>query len=77
MPRRRNFGYEKSKRSELVEQTMGLDIGLWDFCQCDAKRCTGRKMMRLGLARKMQLSEFFAGIVLSPNGTQAVSPADK
>jgi pre-rRNA-processing protein TSR3 len=50
---------------------------MWDFGQCDSKKCTGRKLCRLGYARQLGLSFKFKGIILSPNGAKAVSPSDR
>ncbi|KAH3765223.1 ribosome biogenesis protein TSR3 [Pelomyxa schiedti] len=58
-------------------KVVGIKLGLWDFCQCDSKRCTGRKLMRMKLAKKLSLSAVFGGVVLSPTGTMTVSPADR
>jgi pre-rRNA-processing protein TSR3 len=55
----------------------GLQLRMWDFAQCDPKRCTGARLERRGVFRKMPLKQPFKGIVLSPNGTVSVSPADR
>jgi hypothetical protein len=55
----------------------GLRLRMWDFAQCDPKRCTGAKLARRGVFRPMPLKRPFRGIVLSPNGTVSVSPADR
>ena len=49
---------------------------MWDFLQCDPKRCTGARLTRRGIFQAMSLKAPFKGIVLSPNGTTSVSPAD-
>ena len=55
----------------------GLQLRMWDFAQCDPKRCTGARLARRGIFRPMPLKQPFRGIVLSPNGTVSVSPADR
>jgi hypothetical protein len=47
-----------------------------DFGQCDSKKCSGRKMCRLGAMKELPLQSRFPGIILTPMGVQAVSPAD-
>jgi len=51
-------------------------LAMWDFEQCDVKRCTGRKLQRQGVLRVLGLSDRFRGVVLSPNAQSTVSPAD-
>ncbi|CAH0488497.1 unnamed protein product [Peronospora farinosa] len=53
-----------------------VTLRMWDFQQCDAKRCTGRKLCRLGYIKSMKPGAHFRGLVLSPAGEQAVSHAD-
>lgn len=55
----------------------GLKLRMWDFAQCDPKRCTGARLARRGVFQPMPLKQPFRGIVLSPNGTVSVSPADR
>ncbi|ORX99044.1 DUF367-domain-containing protein [Basidiobolus meristosporus CBS 931.73] len=50
---------------------------MWDFEQCDPKRCSGKRLERLGMVRSLKVTQGFRGIVLSPTGKQAVSPEDK
>ena len=50
---------------------------LQDFRQCDPKKCSGRKLCRLGFVRELALSQRFPGIVLSPMGEKSVSMEDK
>lgn len=54
----------------------GLSLRMWDFQQCDPKRCSGARLARRGIFQKMPLKSAFRGIVLSPEAKVAVSPAD-
>lgn len=54
-----------------------LNIAMWDFGQCDPKRCTGKKLERLNLIKTLPTHASFKGVVLSPTGKQTVSPEDK
>ncbi|XP_073158318.1 uncharacterized protein [Henckelia pumila] len=60
------------------EEPRGPDIQLamWDFGQCDAKRCTGRKLARFGMLKELRVNSGFGGVVLSPTGKQCVSRED-
>ncbi|KAF2278314.1 DUF367-domain-containing protein [Westerdykella ornata] len=49
----------------------------WDLGHCDAKRCSGKKLMRLGLLRELHIGQKHAGIVVSPKAKKILSPADK
>ncbi|POM58526.1 Hypothetical protein PHPALM_36814 [Phytophthora palmivora] len=50
---------------------------MWEAQQCASKRCTGRKLCRLGFIERLQPGASFRGLVLSSAGDQMVSPADK
>jgi len=68
-----------SEPGEAEQARKGIDVKLrmWDFEQCDPKRCTGRKLCRIGFIKEMDLGAPFQGLVLSPNGTKTVSPEDR
>jgi pre-rRNA-processing protein TSR3 len=72
----------KSKRALREEQgnrgiQFDIDLGMWDFKQCDSAKCSGRKLARLGYLREISVGNKFPGIVLSPVGKKVVSKQDR
>ncbi|XP_015369152.1 PREDICTED: ribosome biogenesis protein TSR3 homolog isoform X2 [Diuraphis noxia] len=61
---------------DSVEIEIPFKVGMWDLKQCDPKRCTGRKLMKLELIDKLGMSAMFNGIVLTPIATESVSAKD-
>lgn len=59
------------------EATFPYDLAMWDLSQCDPKKCSGRKLARLGFVRPLKLSQRFPGIVLTPVGFKCIGPDDK
>ncbi len=37
----------------------------WDLGHCDAKRCSGKRLMRLGMMRELSVGQKFPGIVIA------------
>jgi len=66
-----NFALKQKQREEFP-----IKLLMWDYEQCDAKRCTGRKLARLGYIKEMALGAPFQGLVLSPKGEKVVSRED-
>lgn len=70
-----------SKQSEdggqEVTQGLPIQLAMWDFGQCDIKRCTGRKLSRFGLLKELRINQRFGGVVLSPMGNKCISNEDQ
>lgn len=49
----------------------------WDLGHCDAKRCSGKRLMRLGMMRELHVGQKFAGVVVSPKAKRIISREDK
>lgn len=49
----------------------------WDLGHCDAKRCSGKRLMRLGMMRELHVGQKFAGVVISPKAKKIISKVDK
>ena len=62
---------------EQIRKRPEYKAACWDLGHCDAKRCSGKRLMRLGLMRELHVGQKFAGIVISPKGKKLVSKADK
>ncbi|SCU87581.1 LAME_0D10660g1_1 [Lachancea meyersii CBS 8951] len=53
-----------------------VKLAMWDFDQCDPKKCSGKKLERLGVIKSLRIGQKFQGIVVSPNGKGVVCPND-
>ncbi|KAJ7595086.1 hypothetical protein C8J56DRAFT_1161559 [Mycena floridula] len=65
--------------SDDEKSTVNIDVpvAMWDFDHCDPRRCSGKKLSRLGLIKELKVGSRFRGIVVSPKGTDVISPADR
>ncbi|EGO03655.1 hypothetical protein SERLA73DRAFT_83742, partial [Serpula lacrymans var. lacrymans S7.3] len=54
-----------------------VPVAMWDFDHCDPRRCSGKKLSRLGLIKELKVGSRFRGIVVSPKATSIISPADR
>nr|XP_043631914.1 18S rRNA aminocarboxypropyltransferase [Erigeron canadensis] len=64
---------ESEEESPMVSK---IQLAMWDFGQCDVKRCTGRKLARFGFLKELKVGNGFGGIALSPVGQQCISKED-
>ena len=65
---------EEKEENEYEEFTIKLSMLYFD--QCDPKKCTGKKMERLGLLKEIKFSRNYGGILLTPNGKKICSIED-
>ncbi|KND93359.1 Ribosome biogenesis protein TSR3 [Tolypocladium ophioglossoides CBS 100239] len=49
----------------------------WDLGHCDPKRCSGKRLMKLGLMRELHMGQRHNGVIVTPNAKQVISPADR
>ncbi|XP_034692208.1 ribosome biogenesis protein TSR3 homolog [Vitis riparia] len=71
--------YDSLPTDQAEEEELSVpkvQLAMWDFGQCDAKKCTGRKLSRFGLLKELRVTSGFGGIALSPVGNQCVSKED-
>lgn len=58
------------------DASCSVTLGMWDFGQCDSKRCSGRRLERLNVISEFSIKTKFKGIVLTPAATQTLTPLD-
>ncbi|TKA54384.1 hypothetical protein B0A55_13240 [Friedmanniomyces simplex] len=66
-----------SERPDGATKRPSFKAAAWDLNHCDAKRCSGKRLMRLGLMRELHVGQKHPGIVISPKAKTIVSPADR
>lgn len=71
-------GRQETKYSSVTRQVkFPAKLAMWDFDHCDPKRCSGKKLERLGLIKSLRIGQKFQGIIVTPNGKGVVCPDDK
>ncbi|KAG0706886.1 DUF367-domain-containing protein [Suillus ampliporus] len=69
----RNATHERTAARPHID----VPVAMWDFDHCDPRRCSGKKLGRLGLITELRVGSRFRGIVVSPKATLVASPADR
>ncbi|XP_045464174.1 18S rRNA aminocarboxypropyltransferase [Harmonia axyridis] len=72
-----NLSSSSDEESSEEEEMAEFPVAMWDFNQCDPKKCSGRKLERMKLIKSLKIKQKFHGVVLTPLGSKCVSPADK
>eukprot|EP00039_Didymoeca_costata_P016558 m.298771 g.298771 ORF g.298771 m.298771 type:complete len:289 (-) comp16411_c0_seq6:1077-1943(-) len=72
-----SHGSEDEQEGESACGGISVPIAMWEFNQNDAKRDSGSKLVRQGLAKVLRIGQSFGGIVLNSEAVAMVSPADK
>lgn len=76
----RKGNVKKGRRQEskfVPDNKQPFKLAMWDFDHCDPKRCSGKKLERLGLIKNLRIGQKFGGVIVSPNGKGVVCPNDK
>ncbi|KAH6637736.1 hypothetical protein C7974DRAFT_308632 [Boeremia exigua] len=76
-PRRNSESGSESDPENERPRKPEFKAACWDLGHCDAKRCSGKRLMRLGMMRELHVGQKFAGVVISPKGKRIVSREDK
>ncbi|CAL1715788.1 unnamed protein product [Somion occarium] len=72
-----NGSGEEDVEGEESQIVIEVPVAMWDFDQCDPKRCSGKRLARLGLIQDLKVGQKFRGVVVTPKATLPVSPADR
>jgi len=67
---------DERESSDIPDEQPMIPLAMWDFGQCDIKKCSGRKLARLGLLKVVKPKQRWKGIILSPRARTLVSKGD-
>lgn len=76
-PANDNNDDEDNNNGENSSSRPPYKAACWDLNHCDPKRCSGKKLIRLGLMRDLHLGQRHNGVIITPNGKHTLSPADR
>ncbi|KAL6703470.1 ribosome biogenesis protein tsr3 [Coniothyrium glycines] len=76
-PRRASDDDEENDGTNPRPAKPTFKAACWDLGHCDAKRCSGKRLMRLGMMRELHVGQKFAGVVVSPKAKKILSRQDK
>ncbi|KAK9887022.1 hypothetical protein WA026_019947 [Henosepilachna vigintioctopunctata] len=73
-----NLNLDSSSSEEISDdEDVSFPVAMWDFNQCDPRKCSGRKLARMKLIKPLKIKQKFHGVVLTPMGFKCISPEDK
>ena len=75
-PKKQDNEEEEYENEEEEFEEFTIKLTMLYFDQCDPKKCTGKKMERLGLLSEMKFYPNYGGILLTPNGKKICSIED-
>lgn len=68
---------ETKHRETAHKSNFPAKMAMWDFEHCDPKRCSGKKLHRLGIIKSLRVGQKYSGVVVSPNGNHVICPDDR
>lgn len=78
MRHRKRRSFDSTSHEDETERSDSdrVRLALWDLGQCDRRKCTGLRLVRLQQVELLRLGTRFPGVILSPSATKCVSRED-